>query len=230
MNILVMNGSPRTKGSNSQSIANYVAAAFEKAGKAQSKVVQIRGSQAGDELVRIIDKADCVVLVAPIFENTLPASVLEAFELLCDNRNKLSDKGRKLLVITNSGFPELNAHQGAHETSRLFAASMGFEWLGSGAVAPGTLIDGKDLSDAGGYRKLVRFIDQAVESIGDGRPIPVKTFRLIAKPFISPRMYRFFGSRIQKKAAKGMGKNVYYAQPLVKPVNLCGHKKRSPVR
>lgn len=214
-NILIINGSPKGKGGNSESIANYL---FEKLNEkkltcSKSNLSNIINKE--DTFIEDIDSSYIVILVLPVYENSVPGLVIKFFEQIYKNKFRLVEKQRKLLVITNSGFPEVEANRSAINTCRLFCRDMGFIWMGGIAAAPGTLIDGKKLHEAGKtYNRLIQFIDLVSETILKGEEIPLKHFEIMNKPFINPFIYRIGGKMMQKSVIKKLGKDKFLAKPL----------------
>lgn len=117
-----------------------------------------------------------------------------------------------MFVITNSGFPEIEASKSAITTCRLFARDVNFKWLGGITVAPGTLIDGGKLGKT--YKKLISALNLIAEDICNDKKISKEVFELTSKPFISPIIYRLGGRIIQNKAIKNIGKDTFFAKPL----------------
>jgi len=104
----------------------------------------------------------------------------------------------------------------AIECCQLFAKEMGFQYMGGFGVSPGTLIDGKELAKAGGtYKRLIKLLNIIAEKIAANDDIPADAYKLISKPFMSPKPYRFFGNMIQKNTVKQIGKDKFYAKPLL---------------
>ncbi len=215
-NILVVVGSPKNKIGNSESIADCLIDKLRKKSQACSKTYLRKEIRKKDNLIEQINNTDIIVLSLPIYENSVPGLVLEFFEFLYENKEKLSDKNRKFLVISNSGFSEPEANLSAINCCRIFAEKVGFIWMGGFGVSPGTLIDGKKLEDAGGtYKKLVKLLSIISEKIDKAEELSEGTFNLVSKPLISPLIYRFAGKMIQNGAAKKLGKEKYYSTPLL---------------
>lgn len=141
---------------------------------------------------------------------------MEFFELIYQSRELLSDRARRILFISNSGFPEPKVNWYAIECCQLFTKEMGFQYMGGFGVSPGTLIDGKELAKAGGtYKRLIKLLNIIAEQIAANDIIPTDAYKLVSKPFMSPKPYRFFGNMIQKNTIKQLGKDKFYAKPLL---------------
>lgn len=216
MEVLIMIGSPKNKG-NSESIANYLFDKFNHKNLSCSKIYLRSEIDKKEGLLERINNSDIIVITFPVYENSVPGLLLEAFEYLCQNKGGLSDKPRKLLFISNSGFPEPKANRCAIDCCRLFTETTGLKYMGGFGVSPGTLVEGKKLEDAGGsYKKLVKVLDIISESIYNSKEIPEETYELLSKPLMLPFIYRFAGKIIRNRSAKKIGKEKYYARPLMK--------------
>ena len=215
-NILVIVGSPASRGGNSESIADCLIEKLNNKNQACSKILLRKEIERQEGLIERIINTDIIIFSFPIYANSVPGLVLEFFEFLYQNKDKLSDKQPKMLVISNSGFPEPEANRCALDCCRLFAREIGFSWMGGFGVAPGTLIDGKKLDEAGGtYKKLIKMLSIISEKIYNDEDIPKSAFRLVSKPLITPFIYRFVGKMIQNGVTKKIGKQKYYAKPLL---------------
>lgn len=212
-NILVINGSPRVKRSNSDVICNDLMNNFTNKDIECTKMYLEKIINEKDTILNNMNKSDVIVLIVPIYENSVPSTVIEFFEMIYENKGELDDKNRKMFIITNSGFPEMEENKSTITTCRLFAKEMKFEWLGGIAIAPGTLINGKELGKT--YKKLKCALAILADDIYKGSVISQKVFQLTSKPFISPILYRFVGKIVQKKPIKKIGKANFYAKPFV---------------
>lgn len=211
-NILIVIGSPRCENSNSNAIGNNLEHELINRNVNNSKLYLGKTINKKDTIIDNIDKSDVIILISPIYENSLPSIVLEFFETINENKNILTAKNRKIFAITNSGFPEIEASKSAIVTCSLFAKDSNLEWLGGIAVAPGTLIDGGELGKT--YKKLISALSLMAEDICTDKEISEEVFKLTSKPFISPLIYRFGGRIVQNKTIKNIGKDSFYAKPL----------------
>lgn len=214
MNILVMICSA-SKNGNTAAIADKLIENLENKQLEVNKVFLYEQINKERELIESLEKADKIILSLPIYENSVPASVLRLFEMALANRENLSCKSKEMLVITNSGFPEVEANSCAINTCKLFAEKMELKWMGGFAVAPGELIGGKKLDEAGGsMKKVIQILDIISEKIYRNENIPEEIFNPMSKPLMSPFLYRLFGGFILKKEIKKVGKEKYYSKPL----------------
>lgn len=213
-NITVIIGSPKLKGSNSASIAKAVEKKFEEKNVKCSELYLAKEIDKKDRIFEEIDNADVVILVAPVFENSLPSIIIKFFEDIYLEKDKLTHKNRKMFTIMNSGFPEVEAGNSSIKTCSLFARNMNFQWLGGFSVPQGPLIDGKELDKVSSCKNIIKAIELVVYSICNDKDIPDEVFKLTSKPLMSPFIYKLAGKLIASKTKKAMGKDKYMARPL----------------
>lgn len=212
-NISIIIGSPKNEKSNSEIISNSLGNKLTNKNLSCCKLYA--GKTAEDTLMKNLDKSDVIVLILPIYENSVPSTILKFFEAAYENREELSVKERKLFVITNSGFPKPEAGRSAIKTCSLFAQAMSFKWLGGIIAAPGTLMDGnKKLEEEGSYKKLVSALNLIAHDISMDREISSEVFKLMSKSFLMPLIYRIAGRILQNKVIKSLGKDSYFSKPL----------------
>ncbi len=216
-NALIISCSPRAKKGSSNAMAEYLFDQFKLNGTSTDKIILCQEIRDESRIVEYIDKADVIVLTLPVYENSIPGLVVQLFELVDQFRNKLANIKKQLFVISNSGFAEVSANQSAIEVCRLFAAEMGFDWLGGIAVAPGTLFTEDNLYKSKRiYKKLIKSLDMIAESISNNRKIPEEAFALVSKPFLNLYIYLIAGYILQKKMiVRKIGKASYFARPLL---------------
>lgn len=211
---LVMSCSPRGENGTSNSIAEYLTGQLESKGVPVEKVILRREISNEEHIIYLIKNADTIVLTIPIYQNSIPGMVMQFFELLYKFKNEFSQHKIKLLVLTNSGFAHVENNKCAIETCRLFAEKIGFYWLGGAAVAPGTLMSGSSLQESKGtYKKLIKFLDCAAESVSTNKDIDKETFNLLSKSFINSYIYTIAGYLLQRGVIKKTGKEKYFAKP-----------------
>jgi len=220
MNILVIIGSPKAKMSNSEAIGNYLIEKLDKEGVNTEKFFLYNELMSDSELIRYINNADKIVFSLPVYENTVPGLVLRCFEVIRNNKEILVQRNREMMAIVNSGLPEVKACSGAIETCMFFAKEMEFHWICGIPVAPGTLIDGKNLNETRNtYKRLIIMLDIIAKNICFNKDIIVKECKLVSKPFINPLIYRLVGRLLQESVIKKLGKERYYAKPMINKVS-----------
>ncbi|PJI07616.1 MULTISPECIES: NAD(P)H-dependent oxidoreductase [Clostridium] len=210
-NILIVIGSPRCERSSSDIISNNLESKLRDSNMNCSKIYLEKMINKKTAIIEKVDKSDVIILISPIYENSLPGTVLEFLETINEDKNKLTNKDRKMFVITNSGFPEVEASKSAITTCSLFARDMNFKWLGGIGVTPGTLMENGELGKT--YKKLDASLNLIAKDIRDDKEISKEAFELVSKTFISPLIYRFGGRILQNKTIKNIGKDCFFAKP-----------------
>ena len=215
-NVLVIVGSPKGKKGNSDSIADSMIDSLNNYCISSTKIILRKEIDEPNTIMELLNRCDIVILSFPIYENSIPGLVLELFEIINSNKEKLDKKQRKMLVISNSGFPEPIANASAISHCKLFASKIGFLWMGGLPISPGTLIGGKRLEEVGNtYKKVLQLLNIIAKKISMDENITESEWSLISKPIISPFIYRIVGRIIQIGVIKKVGKEKYFAKPLI---------------
>lgn len=211
--VLFVVGSPKNRKGNSESLADYLEGAVSDKNR-NTKVLLRKEIAEKEELIGHFDRADHIVISFPVYQNSVPGLVLKLFEYILAHKNYLENKPRSMIAISNSGFAETAAHQCAIEQCKLFSEQMGFVWGGGITVAPGTLIDGNDLSKTGKTYGKVKLALQNMASRINSEGC-IRGNDMIGKPVMNPVVYRAVGRLIQKKTMKELGKKKYFQRPLL---------------
>ncbi len=206
---LLLVGSPRGNKSNSNSLGGYL---FEQLGAQEIETETVylyallRSAEKMKALFDSMDAADLIVLVFPLYVDSIPAPVIDLLEKIVLNRNG-KEKRRKLFAsIANCGFPEDHHNATALRICEIFARQAGFEWAGSLALGGGEVISGIPLVQGGGRTIRIRkSLDLAAASLAKGQAIPKTAQELMGKPSIPNWVYRMMGGLGWKKQAKRYG-------------------------
>jgi len=206
---LLLVGSPRSHKSNSNSIGGYL---FEqlRAQEIETETVYLytllRSEERMQALFNAIEAADLIVLVFPLYVDSIPAPVIDVLERIVSNRQGAKTRQQLFASIANCGFPEAHHNTTALRICETFARQAGFEWAGSLALGGGEVIAGKPLVQGGGRTfRLRKSLDLAAASIGKGLSIPIAAQEMIGKPAIPHWVYRMVGGIGWKKQAKRYG-------------------------
>lgn len=211
MNALMIVGSPKPGYSTSEKIGNYVFDRLSTSGYSCETLIAWKASET--ELVEKAAKSDVLLMVFPLYIDSLPAPLVKACEVI----SKSVKGSKKVAAICNSGFPEAKQCTTALKISRLFARESGFSWIGGIAVGGGASLASrkpKKLEDHGGMaRKLMQSLDLLSQAVIDGKPFEKHLF-IAAQP-LPAWIYRFIGDYGWKGTAKrrGLHKKDLYAKP-----------------
>jgi multimeric flavodoxin WrbA len=205
---LLLVGSPRGNASVSASIASHLAALLSARGvdvttewihRCLHDDPELRG------LAASVREADVVALAAPLYVDSLPAPVTEAFERLA--RRRTAEPGRpRFLAMVNCGFPEAVHTDTALAICRLFAEQVGLDWIGGLGIGGGGMLEGKPLAELGGRaRNVTRALALTANAVAQGRVVPDEALRLVRTLAIPAWLYRYFAERGFKQDAKKQG-------------------------
>ena len=112
----------------------------------------------------------------------------------------------RLVAIANCGFPEHDHNDLSLEMCRLFAAQAGFRWSGGLSLGGGGMLDGKPLRERGPFtRSARRALELTAAALDAGHDVPAEAVRLMARPMVSPRVYRWMGNYGWRRAARANG-------------------------
>ena len=134
--ILLM-GSPRGRKSASNAVCIYLQELFNKYGFENQDPIILRNSVTSEEkinnMLAVMEKADIIVLVAPLYDDTSPAIVIKTMEVMAKNSEKIANK--RFLPIINCGLPEsFHITEVAIPIYHKFSTTVGLHWVGSLAL------------------------------------------------------------------------------------------------
>ena len=138
---LLLVGSPRREKSNSKSLGDYLLKSLSKKGL-ETRTIQIYDSLKSkeniEELIKAVNKHDLIIIAAPLYVDSIPASVIKALEIIYENRkNNVPDKKQSLISIVNCGFPESYHNNTATSIYKYFAKKAKFNWKGGLSLGQG---------------------------------------------------------------------------------------------
>ncbi len=205
--VLMLIGSPKPKNSTSASIANYLENKLNQA--LQVEIFNIRKelkiSEGRGMLVETFQQADTIVLITPLYVDSLPAPVIRFLELISENRPGSSGE-QSLIAIINAGFPEAVHNETALAICENFARENNLQWAGGLPIGMGGAISGAPLQKLGGMvRKLTGALDLAAEAITGDEALPEEAIKMAATPFMPHWFYRLMGNIGWKMQARKFG-------------------------
>ena len=221
--VVLLNGSPKGKRSNSRQIGKFLVDRLEEKGlKAEETFITrlIESPEKIDELSQLVTTADIIVFTTPLYVDSLPSFTIRAMELIRDHRKACSQTGKPLLVaVMNCGFPEKEHMEIALRIMKNFSEEANLRWDGAIAVAMGMALDGRALTEGKGMtRNLTKGLALAAATLAEGQPVPEEAEKLASKPFMplfmAKSMLRLFGKRMWNGRADSNGvKPEMYAKP-----------------
>jgi hypothetical protein len=207
---LVLIGTPKQGPGASTSLATHIACNLAGAGfeiETVRAVQAVRSPEAIQSLFDALDAANVVVVVFPLYVDSLPAPLTKAFELLAAHRREARIEGSpRLMAVCQNGFPESRQNEPALENCRLFCREAGVEWAGGLAFGGGGFVAGRELAKAGGpTRNLVKGLNMACEDLISGNPVRPEAAALVAKQTMPSWLYLMIGSFQWRRLAKKNG-------------------------
>jgi len=207
---LLLVGSPRGSKSTSKALGTYLLDKLRSGGFETADLhiqTSMRSEESQARLLELVGAGDLLVLAFPLYIDSLPATVIEALELLAKQRKSIApSKTQRLAVIVNNGFPEATQNSTALAICKRFAVETGIEWAGGLGLGGGGPIEGKPLEDAGFVARNVRkSLDMAARDLLEGKAVSEEATKLMAKPLIPKWLYLIAANYGWKKQAKACG-------------------------
>lgn len=212
-NILILNGSPRKKGT-SFSFTRTLKILAEKEG-CNAQIVHVidyfDGREELENLRELIAKSDIIGLTAPLYSDALPYVDIWMLEKLADTCAK-ELRGKSFFAIGQCGFPDITRIEPLLEECSFFAGETGMNWLGGLAYGGGSMINGANMEDLKKKgEKITKGFKLAIDNIIRGEKIPTGAQDLITVK-IPSLMYRPLAALLNsmtKKRARESG-NIDY--------------------
>ncbi|WP_298402278.1 NAD(P)H-dependent oxidoreductase [uncultured Chloroflexus sp.] len=214
-NALLLVGSPRMRKSTSYSLGEYLMQHLAARGIATETVLlypTLNNPLKLQALLAQLDATDLIVLVFPLYIDTLPAPVIRWLELLAVHRRNHQVASNRLVAIGNCGFPEAHHLDNALAICAEFAHTAGFTWQGGLALGGGEMVHGEPLATMDGRVMAIRLaLTMAAEALAQGQPIPLLAQRRMRQRAIPVWLYRLMGSIGWRTQARrwGMQRQLY---------------------
>jgi hypothetical protein len=204
---MLLIGSPRGWKSNSHSLGAYLMGRLEDSRVETSTWLtkEILSSSREQEFLEEFDDTDILVLVFPLYIDSLPAMNIRLMKTIAEHRSSAGDR-KRFMAIVNSGFPESQQCEMALNICRLFAKEANMEWMGGLALGGGMMIGAKPIKELGGMGKnIVKALDKTSTELANDRPVPMEAKRAMGAPIVPRSMFKMFGNRGWKKIGKNNG-------------------------
>lgn len=182
MKLLILNGSPRKKGTSFR-FSEALKAQAEHAG-GSAEIVHIincfDGKMPLREAAAKIGASDAVAIIAPLYVDTLPYPAIWFLEqLYAHHKDVLA--GKNLFAVGQCGFPDTTRMIPMMNTCRHFADQTSMTWIGGLSYGGGAILDGRPVCELGktGERISAAFC-MAIDAVQSGTPIPPQAQELLA--------------------------------------------------
>ncbi len=224
-------GSPKVESpSTSGVLGGYVVEELKQRGW-ETESLTLRGhllqGEGQTEFLAAVDRADLILLVFPLYIDSLPFLMMKSLEVMAEHISAHSQESpKRLFAISNNGAPEAHHNAVALGICRQFAAATGMIWSGGLALGAGALLNGQPIEAAQRKRIPVKHVIQALDiasaALADGQIVPPEAAKLMAKtpiPFMPFRLWRWLyiklANRIVRQwaAANQVSEEERFAQP-----------------
>lgn len=217
--VLLMVGSPKGDKSASNSIVSYLLEKFSESGvKAERTYIvrDIRTDEGTDKLISLVDDSDILILVSPLYVDSIPAITIKSMEKIYGHKND-SFKKKQMMAIFNCGFPEPHHNDLAIDMCKKFASLSNMEWAGSVTIGMGASLEGQSLEKFSMAKNLRNGLDMAVDALTKGKPVPKEAEIISSKPFMPVAIAKFmmcmFGGMMWGKMMDKEAKRKMYDRP-----------------
>jgi multimeric flavodoxin WrbA len=228
---LLIVGSPKTnEPSTSSVLGGYVLERLKEQGW-ETESLTLRASlnreEGQRELLSSVERARLILLVFPLYVDSLPYLVTKALAMISAQRRASPESSQQRFVgIVNSGFPETHQNAVALAICQEFTTQCGLAWAGGLALGGGEMVGGQTPNEAQRSRPPLKHVFAALDltaaSLAQGLPVPAEAVRMIKKspiPFVPSALWhwiyvRIAGKGFEKEAAKnGVSKVGLRARP-----------------
>ena len=198
-NVLVLIGSPRHAKGTACSIAAYLADRLRTRGVAAETAAilpAMRNVSEGAILLQRCAAAHRLILISPLYVDSLPAPVMAWMELYHARRRAQSMPARQAMgAIVHCGFPEASQNETALGICEEFAAESGIDWMGGIPLGGVGALGGRPLERTGVMgRHLRRGLDLAAVAWAGGQPLAADSVALASRPLMARWLYCLVGN------------------------------------
>jgi NAD(P)H-dependent FMN reductase len=127
MTLAIINGSPRNKTSNSKILIDHFLAGYHSVCSDEVSVHYLASSKTRSEGASIVDTADTLIMIFPLYTDCMPGIVKEFIENI--SRFDIV-AGKKIGFIVQSGFPEALQSEALSRYLEKLARRLNMEYLG----------------------------------------------------------------------------------------------------
>jgi hypothetical protein len=207
--VLSLVGSPKAR-STSASLGDHLVGLLRQRGLSADSLhitAVLRTADGTRTLLSAADGADIIVLVFPLYVDSLPSPLVRALELLAGHRSGMVRPPRqKLLAISNCGFPEARHNDTALAQCRIFCRDAGIEWIGGLGLGGGGMIGGLPLAKRGrAVRSVLASLELAANALATDTALPQEAVSLMARPLVPVWLYLLVGHSGWRRQARKFG-------------------------
>jgi hypothetical protein len=155
----------------------------------------VRGGPDYAVLESEVSHADLVVLVSPVYVDSLPGPVVRAMEQVAMRRTGVTGGKPAFAAVVCCGFPEPRHTELALAMCKIFSDETGMRWLGGLGFGMGETLGGKTPDEAGGTAFVMRLaLDIAAEAWARLDVVPDSALRWAGRQRMPSWIYRHLGN------------------------------------
>lgn len=192
MKLVIFNGSPRKKRSNSKILIEHFLSGYGKIYPEQVPVHYLANLKLREEQVEVFQKSDHIIIFFPLYTDCMPGIVKEFFEQIAVLNNATS---KKIGFVVQSGFPEAIHSIYIERYLKKLSRRLNCEYLGT-IIKAG--VEGIQIMPPFMTRKLFRSFENLGEYFAKNGVFSTVIKERLQKPLKMPLMSRFMFGLISK--------------------------------
>lgn len=171
---VLFNGSPKATGGNSALVEKMLEPLLA------GEVGRMDARRPAQETFRALCGADAVILVFPLYVDSLPSHLLRfLLELEEYARGQKPESPARFYAVAQCGFYEGKQNRYALEALEHFCARSGFRWCGGVGLGCGGALEGMMKKPLAPLEEL---LSQLAEAVREGRALPENRFASMGIP------------------------------------------------
>lgn len=179
MKYLIINGSPRPKGT-SKMLTKYFAGALKKSGYEVKTENLYQYMKDMSSLLIAVKESECIVVIGPCYIGTYPADVLYLLQQMQETPGVLH--GQSLYGVIQGGMPYVHTHESAIKMLECYAEECDVIFKGGFVLGGGAVLNGQPLEKVIGAKKIVPAVHEFIQCIGSDKVSPSQLYRAAAVP------------------------------------------------
>lgn len=205
---LIINGSPRKNGTSCSFARTIRKLAEEK--NCAAEIFHVHELFAANNnwtsFKNAVGESAVIVLVSPLYVDTLPYPVVRLFEKMCIELRQVLC-GKSFFAVGQCGFPDTTMLEPFLGSCRFFAEQAGMQWRGGLGYGGGSIINGAHLEDLGKKGgKIISAFALALDDVLSERTISSAAQDLLAVKIPALLLYPL-AAFLNHKARKGAKKH-----------------------
>ena len=184
MELVIFNGSPRYKKSNSAILTDHFLKGFNRINSSVVPVYYLANKSQRDSSAEIFNLANTVIVFFPLYTDCMPGIVKEFIEIVAHQSKGIESK--KIGFVVQSGFPESIHSSFLEKYLKKLAIRLNCEYLGT--VLKGG-VEGIQIMPAPMTKKLFNQFEMLGEYFGQNETFDQKIMNELRKPYTFTRLH-----------------------------------------